>query len=68
MISFAHKPIGAELGSIWRRPTRIDRFKEALFGWYLVHGGSFHPERGHTLDREYFPPAWLAWVRKRFAA
>lgn len=67
MVLFAHKPFGAINGSIWRKPTRFDLLKEMLFGWHLVHGGAYHPQHGHTIDMEYFPPNWLVWLRTRLA-
>lgn len=68
MVSFARLPEHASYGSIWRRPTRLDRIKAALFGWYEVRGGSYDPRTGkHTMDSEYFPPAWLVWLRQKYA-
>jgi hypothetical protein len=51
--SFARRvPDGVGFNAIFRKPTKWDKLKEILFGWYLVGGSE---------DREYFPPYW--WLR-----
>lgn len=50
------------------RSGRSQSLSEVLFGWHLVRGGSYDPQTGkHTTDREYFPPAWLVWLKNKLA-
>jgi hypothetical protein len=65
MTEYAARPPGVRIGGIWRKPTRLDRAKAALFGWHKVYGGTVHFDGTITVNREYFPPAWWVWLRRR---